>query len=279
MKAYEELTLSDDFMFGKVMENEELCREVLACVLDRPVGELEDLHPQHEIRNGARIRPIRLDLYTRDDRAIYDAEMQNQNHRSLEKLNLPKRSRYYQATMDVDYMLKQKGRHNLPEGNVIFLCTFDPFGEGQCKYVFENTCKNNAKLQLHDEALKYFINCGAYDSEEEISEGLRSLCRYIMTGEVGSELTKRMDAEVRRIRENEKWRSQYMKEIFYYDDLRDEAWEEGHEAGMSAGREEGIEQGREEGREEERRNTALERQRADALEKEVQELKRLLAMK
>ena len=40
-KNYEELKLSDDFMFGKVMEDSGLCREVLECLLGKPVGELE----------------------------------------------------------------------------------------------------------------------------------------------------------------------------------------------------------------------------------------------
>ena len=31
-KSYDELRFTDDFMFGKVMENKELCREVLECL-------------------------------------------------------------------------------------------------------------------------------------------------------------------------------------------------------------------------------------------------------
>ena len=42
-KRYEELTIEDDFMFGKVMEDKELCRDVLQCLLEEPVGELEDV--------------------------------------------------------------------------------------------------------------------------------------------------------------------------------------------------------------------------------------------
>ena len=32
-KSYEELQFTDDFMFGKVMEDKELCRDVLECLL------------------------------------------------------------------------------------------------------------------------------------------------------------------------------------------------------------------------------------------------------
>ena len=39
-KSYEELRFTDDFMFGKVMEDRELCRDVLECLLGEKVGEL-----------------------------------------------------------------------------------------------------------------------------------------------------------------------------------------------------------------------------------------------
>ena len=46
IKAYEELEFKDDFMFGKVMQDSELCRDVLECLLQRPVGKLRDVEPQ-----------------------------------------------------------------------------------------------------------------------------------------------------------------------------------------------------------------------------------------
>ncbi|MBO6298577.1 MAG: hypothetical protein J6N53_06990 [Lachnospiraceae bacterium] len=49
MKNYEELRFCDDFMFGKVMEDPELCREVLECLLQEPVGELKEVQTQREL--------------------------------------------------------------------------------------------------------------------------------------------------------------------------------------------------------------------------------------
>ncbi len=37
-KSYEELRFTDDFMFGKVMEDRELCRDVLECLLGEKGG-------------------------------------------------------------------------------------------------------------------------------------------------------------------------------------------------------------------------------------------------
>ena len=62
---------------------------------------------------------------------------------------------------------------------------------------------------------------------------------YIRTGKVGGELTQRMDQAVRRARENEEWRSEYMKELLHDDDVREEGRAEGRIAGRIEGRTEG----------------------------------------
>ena len=159
-------------------------------------------------------------LYARDRKRIYDAEMQNLNHQLVEKLELPKRSRFYQSTMDTDHLSRGKSYRELPEGKVLFLCTFDPFGLGYAKYSFENLCKEDRELCLKDGTEKIFYNC-ACDSEK-VPENLRELYDYIRDGKVGGDLTRRMDEAVRRARENEEWRSEYMKELLHDDDVREE---------------------------------------------------------
>ena len=97
-KSYEELEFRDDFMFGKVMEDNDLCREVLECLLQRPVGKLQELQIQREFKFTSDGKPIRLDVYNEDNNGrIYDAEMQNLNNHSIKWHALPKRSRFYKA--------------------------------------------------------------------------------------------------------------------------------------------------------------------------------------
>lgn len=157
VKRYEELTISDDFMFGKTMGDKVLCQDVLEQLLEEKVGELEDVQPQREFRYTSGGKPIRLDIYTRDKKRMYDAEMQNQNHQPVEKLELPKRSRFYQSTMDTDHLSKGKSYRELPEGRVLFICTFDPFGRGYAKYSFQNLCKEDRELYRRMERRKFFI--------------------------------------------------------------------------------------------------------------------------
>ncbi|MGN0401974.1 MAG: Rpn family recombination-promoting nuclease/putative transposase [Acetatifactor sp.] len=244
IKRYEELTITDDFMFGKVMEDKELCRDVLECLLGQPVGELEEVITERAFRYTVDGKPIRLDVYTKDQDHLYDAEMQNLNHRSLDDLCLPKRSRFYQSMMDTDYLQKGWSYRELPEGRVLFLCTFDPFGLGNAKYTFENRCNEEPELRLEDGTEKSFYNCTCQTQDMPVN--LRALYNYITTGQIQSGLTRKIEDAVCRAKRNEKWRSEYMKELLHEEDIKAEA--------RAEGKAEGIEQGIEQGKAVEREN-------------------------
>ena len=60
-KRYEELTISDDFIFGKTMGDKVLCHDVLERMLEKRVGTLEDIQPQREFQYAVDGKPVRLD--------------------------------------------------------------------------------------------------------------------------------------------------------------------------------------------------------------------------
>ena len=231
-KNYEELTIADDFMFGKVMEDKELCRAVLECLLNQPVGEPEEIQAEREFRYITDGKPVRLDVYTRDQKSIYDAEMQNLNHQKAENLELPKRSRFYQSSMDTDHLRRGKSYRELPEGKVLFICTFDPFGKGYAQYSFQNICTEDKNLYLKDGTEKIFYN--STSQSENISENLRLLYQYITTGQIGNHLTEKIEKAVVRAKKNEAWRAEYMKELLHDDDVRQEGIQEGIQQTIAA---------------------------------------------
>lgn len=225
MRSFEELRYRDDFMFGKVMEDKGLCREVLECLLQRPVGELTEVQTQKEIKFTSDGKPIRLDVYNEDSRgSVYDAEMQNLNNKSAEEHQLPKRSRYYQGLIDIDYMNKGNSYKKLPESSVMFICTFDPCGLGLSQYSFRERCDEKPELELGDGTVKIFYNC-CYKGVD-IPDDLRKLYDYVENGKAESELTKKIDEAVVKGRKNEMWRSQYMKERVLLQNAKEEGKEE-----------------------------------------------------
>lgn len=110
---------------------------------------------------------------------------------------MAKRSRFYQAMMDTDFLQKGNSYRKLPEGKVLFLCTFDPFGKGNDKYSFVNRCEEVSGMVLEDGCIKVFYNCTC--DSEKLSKDLRDLYHFIMTGEPGMQLTERLNEAGKRL--------------------------------------------------------------------------------
>ena len=69
------------------------------------------------------------------------------------------RMRYYAAKMDQRYTLdKGKTYRNMKKAYLIFLCNFDPEGEGRIKYTYHTYEDHNKSKQLQDGLEKIIIN-------------------------------------------------------------------------------------------------------------------------
>lgn len=253
----EDQTFTDAFMFGKVMEDKERCRRVLECLLGRTIGELTDVVSEKHLMQTKDGKMIRLDIYTKDENSMFDLEMQNLNNQTVEKLDLPKRSRFYQSELDVDFLNRNASYKNLPENNVVFICTFDPFGRGRPVYEFENRTAETPPQPLHDGRRTYFFNCTYEDSD--IPKELIHFYEFVRSGKAEDALTKDLQKAVEENKMNFIYRSEHLRQRIMLEDAREE--------------------GREEGRKEELLNTQREKERADAAEAEVRRLKKLLEEK
>ena len=75
-KSFDELTISDDFMFCKVMEHEALCRPFLEMVVANTIGNISYLSSQNAITSNSEAKSIRLDVLVKDERGTsYDIEI------------------------------------------------------------------------------------------------------------------------------------------------------------------------------------------------------------
>ena len=108
---------------------------------------------------------------------------------------------------------------------VIFICTFDPFGKGNYQYTFRTLCQEDTAFALEDETTRIFFNTKG--NLEEAPEELRKLLQYIETNQPEGAFTKQLDHEVKRAKQNEKWRREYMKELLHDFDTKEEGRREG----------------------------------------------------
>ena len=76
-KEWNEIGISNDFLFGKVMRDPELCRELLEVILNVPIERVEYPEEQKTIDIAQDARSVRLDVYVADgNNTVYDIEMQ-----------------------------------------------------------------------------------------------------------------------------------------------------------------------------------------------------------
>ena len=137
-KTIKELNLEDDFLFAKVMSDREICRQVLEKILDVPITEIVLPTTQRTIDILFEGKGIKLDVYVNDGNGtVYNVEMQRGKKREL-----PKRSRYYQGSLDLDLISAGEPYHSLRKTFIIFICTFDPFKDKRHLYTFENICRD-----------------------------------------------------------------------------------------------------------------------------------------
>ncbi|MBM7023590.1 Rpn family recombination-promoting nuclease/putative transposase [Treponema sp. Marseille-Q4523] len=232
-KPVEELSFTDDFMFGTVMKNKIICKGVIERLLHIKVGKIEYPSLQKTIAPFYESKGIRLDVYVSDPERVFDIEIQTSIPPSL-----PKRTRYYQSLMDVDNLLRGQSYAELKESYVIFICTQDPFGEGLPVYTFRNVCTADGTLFLDDKSAKVFYNVGAYGKEDEPE--LSALLEYLCERRATSGFTQHIDALVEKAKRNEKFRSWYMSLNIHEDDLRRESLQLGEKIGFERGIRDGV---------------------------------------
>ena len=99
-RTLQELNLSDDFLFSKVFSDAEICRQVLQKILKVKIKKIKFVESQKSIDLLMESKAIRLYIYVQDEKeTIYNVEMQNDKY--PDESHLPKRSRYYQGSVDL----------------------------------------------------------------------------------------------------------------------------------------------------------------------------------
>lgn len=239
--SIENLEFRDDFMFGAVLKNSELCKSLLEEVLDMKIEKIEYISTQRVFDIDYESHGIRLDVFLRDaNNTVYNVEMQRTNHHDM-----PKRSRWYQGIMDLGLLEKGLDYNSLDKAIIIFFCDFDPFNKSRYRYSFEQRCEEELDLRLGDETRKIFLNTtGTFGN---ISDTLKEVLKFINEPKIktNNPLVEQIAEEVKKVKVNPERRREFMT---YQIRLAEE---------RTAGRVEGRVEGRAEGEKEAKRQVAL----------------------
>ena len=239
IKPYEELTIQDNFIFQKVMRNKRICKQTIERLLDIDIKDIS--YPEEEKSIDIRLdsKSIRMDVYVNDDKGtVFNIEMQT----SKDMEELVKRTRYYQALIDIDLLEKGQSYSALNDTYIIFICTFGVFTGNRHKYSFKNLCIEEQGLSLDDGTTKLFLSTKG--TADDISKPLKYFLDYIDGKEPADELMQEIDNEVDTIKRCDEWRRDYMTLAFEMD----RKFAEGKAEGLAEGKAEGLVEGKTKGK-------------------------------
>jgi predicted transposase/invertase (TIGR01784 family) len=234
-----DLTISNSFMFAKVMSEEPFCKEMLQRILGVKIRKIEYIEAEKTILTLKDAKDIRLDVYLEDNEdTVYDIECQ-----MTDTHELPKRSRYYQS--QIDGSLIDKGYHysKLKRSYVIFICTFDPFEKGRHVYDFTRRCEGDPDLELKDETHVIFLNTTGV--KNDCSKKLRNFLDHMNGRKVENDsFIEELDKSVAFNNKDKIWRKNVMTLAMEYMTREIMGEKRGEERGLKLGEERGLEKAR-----------------------------------
>lgn len=225
-KTFQDLTISNAFMFSAVMADEEICRKVIELALGFPIAKVrvcvEKTMAYHSEYHG-----IRLDVYAADENHTrFNVEMQ-----VVFQSFLVKRGRYYHSYLDMDALEKGVSYGELPDTYVIFICDFDPFGKGLYRYTCESKCVE-ADFPINDGAKSIYLSTHGKNAEAVPPELVKFL-RYVRASAQESEedfqdsFVKCLQDKVKKIKNDRGMEERYM--------LLEEMMRDEHKMGYNEG--------------------------------------------
>jgi predicted transposase/invertase (TIGR01784 family) len=210
-------------MFGAVLLDPENCKGVI----ERSIGaEIERVEVSREksIVYNPEYKGVRLDAYAKDENNThYNVEMQ-----VLPKPALQKRARYYHSQIDMEILLTGVSYEELPDTYVIFICDFDPFGEGKYRYTRKAICEEAPQLEMGDGAHTIFLSTKGTNEDEEPDELVKFL-KFVGAKPSESDndfedvFIKRLQESIREVKASREMGARYMT---FQELLKDERIEE-----------------------------------------------------
>ena len=225
-KTYDELTIQDNFLFQKIMRNKRICKQTIQRLLDIDIKDIS--YPEEEKSIDVRLdsKSIRLDVYVNDDKGtVFNIEMQT----TKDMEELVKRTRYYQAMIDIDLLEKGQDYEALNNTYIIFICTFEVFTGKRHKYTFRNMCSEDQGIELEDGTTKLFLSTKG--EKDDVSVPLKNFLDHVDGHAPADELMKEIDTEVELSKSRDEWRREYMTLALEIEKEKKQSWEAGKAEG------------------------------------------------
>ncbi len=216
-KRIEELNLIEDFLFTEASCDKKTSEILMRLIIERAtnlkVGRLV-IEPQKTI-NGidTTSHGIRMDVSIQE---VTDANgstirLFDVEPNSIQKVHLPKRSRFYQALTDVKLLETGVDYDKLPDMWTIWILPYDPFGMNFMLYSVKNIVEESTEIDYNDGVRKLFLYTRG---KKGGTEALRNLLTYLensLEENAVDEELKRLHTNVERLKCSKEVGVKYMQ--------------------------------------------------------------------
>ena len=227
IKPWEDLTISDDYMFKLVMRHKRFCQKLLETILNIKIKRIAYLEDEKSLKFRYAGKGIRLDVYVEGDDTVYDIEMQVRDYGDME---LAYRTRYYQSMLDVEALAAGANYKELKKSFIIFLCPFAIFDGKRHMYTFRNYCEEDKDLPLDDGTTKIFLS--SEGTMDDVSPAILAFLNYMKGMKVSDGFVAELDEYIKEIKTKEEERVSYMTYEMKLREAHDDGRNEERKAGI-----------------------------------------------
>lgn len=213
-RPYDQLTMADEFLFDKMMQNPEICKGVLERILESGItnfafsksGECMDITYRG---TDARVFVRMLD----DTNTYYEPDTGRWG-----MAGLPRRMRFDVTTTDIFLCENVCVQDDLQELIVVYICPFDCFGEGKAKYVIRSCCEGSGKV-FRDGSTRIILNTAGSAGTKE----LQAFLDYLEgKGDPEDPFIQMLEQAAANVRRDLSWQTEYRHYVARMTDIREQ---------------------------------------------------------
>ncbi len=203
-KDWQNATILNHFIFGRVMENKEICKQFLELVLKKEIEKIDIVEVEKHLKEFIDSRVVRLDVYIKGETEIYNIELQAKSFDDIAK-----RCRAHINSIDINLIKPGMAFKDINNVFIIFVCNFDPVGDGLPQYTVERRYIENLNKRFEDGTQIILLNAKAYMKAE--NKDLQAFLSFISGKEdIDNQFVNKIKKEIKTIKQNEKQKEKFM---------------------------------------------------------------------
>ena len=212
----------DDVFFQKMVEDKEVCEEILQIILENPKLRVIECMPQVSIKNVTG-KSVILDALCQDENGkYYNIEVQKANDDDHQK-----RVRYNAALTTMHAMQSGKDYKELPDVKIIFISKFDVFHSNKTMYHVDRVVRETGQV-VDNGQNEIYVNTKVNDGTP-----VAELMEYFSDSNGQNELCPKLSSRVMLFKTDQ-------KEVTAMCELMEQERLEGRLEGRQEGRQEGL---------------------------------------